>query len=71
MIQTIPLEPLPESTLTVSAGQIRVVKPNESAIIPDRRAQLLRRIDNAKSEVGRLDKLLDDIRADVLHLTTD
>lgn len=48
-----------------------IPKASQSGIIPDRRAQLLRRIDNAKSEVGRLDKLLDDIRADVLHLTTD
>ena len=51
--------------------KIHVAKASSRGIIPDRRAQLLRRIDNAKSEVGRLDKLLDYIRSDVLHLTTD
>ena len=48
-----------------------IPKPSQSAIIPDRRAQLLRRIGNAQAEIGRLNKLLDEIRADVLHLTTE
>ena len=51
--------------------QIHVVKPNNGAILADRRQQLLRRIGNAQSEIGRLNKLLDEIRADVLHLTTE
>lgn len=52
--------------------QVKVVKPSrESAIIPDRRAALLKRIDDAQSEVGRISKLLNEIRADVLHLTTE
>lgn len=51
---------------------IKVVKPSqESAIIPDRRAMLLKRIDDAQSELGRMSKLLNEIRADVLHLTTE
>ena len=51
--------------------EIRVVKPNNNAILPDRKDVLLRRIGNAQSEIGRLNKLLDEIRADVLHLTTE
>jgi hypothetical protein len=66
---------LPDVTKTpypaATGREIRVVKPNESAIIPDHKAQLLRRIGNAQAEIGRLNKLLDEIRADVLHLTTE
>lgn len=51
--------------------QIRIVKSADRGIIPDHRAQLLRRIEIAQTEVGRLNKLLDEIRADVLHLTTE
>lgn len=51
--------------------QIKVVKPEDHAIISSRKSQLLRRIENAQSEVGRLNKLLDEIRADVLRLTVD
>lgn len=46
--------------------QIRVVKQDKSAIIPDRKVQLLRKIGNAQAEIGRLNKLLDEIRAEVL-----
>jgi hypothetical protein len=55
----------------IGEKQIRVVKPNNNAILPDHKAQLLRRIGNAQSELGRLNKLFDEIRADVLHLTTE
>lgn len=48
-----------------------IPKASQSGIIPDRRQQLLRRIGNAQAEIGRLNKLLDEIRADVLHLTTE
>ena len=47
-----------------------IPKAPQSAIIPDHKQQLLRRIGNAQAEIGRLNKLLDEIRADVLHLTT-
>lgn len=70
-IQSIRLAQNPEGQLGVPSHQIRVVKPNESAIIPDHKQQLLRRIGNAQAEIGRLNKLLDEIRADVLHLTTE
>jgi hypothetical protein len=43
-----------------------IPKGSQSAIIPDRKVQLLRKIGNAQAEIGRLNKLLDEIRADVL-----
>ena len=54
-----------------STGIKIIPKASQSAIIPDHKQQLLRRIGNAQAEIGRLNKLLDEIRADVLHLTTD
>lgn len=50
----------------IPQSQIKVVKHRESAIIPDRKVQLLRKIGNAQAEIGRLNKLLNEIRADVL-----
>jgi predicted transcriptional regulator len=50
--------------------QIKVVKPSQqSAIIPSRRDVLLKRINDMETEIGRLGKLLAEVRADVLHLT--
>jgi hypothetical protein len=52
--------------------QIKVVKPSQqSAIIPSRRDVLLKRINDMETEIGRLGKLLAEVRADVLHLTTE
>lgn len=51
--------------------QIKIVKPVPVRVNSQRRDNLLRRIGNAQSEIGRLNKLLDEIRADVLHLTTE
>ena len=51
--------------------QIKIVKPDPAALVSGRRDALLRRIGNAQSEIGRLNKLLDEIRADVLHLTVE
>lgn len=48
-----------------------IPKASQSAIIPDHKAQLLRHIGNAQSEINRLNKLMDEIRADVLHLTVE
>ena len=56
---------------TAAVRQIRVIKPDDHVIVPDRKQQLLRRIGNAQAEIGRLNKLLDEIRADVLHLTIE
>lgn len=50
--------------------EIKVVKPDDQrAIIGARKAQLLQRIGTMQSEVGRMNKLLNELRADVLHLT--
>lgn len=51
--------------------KVTIVKPQPIGINCERRDALLRRIGNAQSEIGRLNKLLDEIRADVLHLTVD
>lgn len=54
-----------------SSGLVFKIIPegSQSAIIPDRKAQLLRKIGNAQAEIGRLNKLLNEIRVGVL--TTD
>jgi len=52
--------------------QIKVVKQSpQSAIIPNRRDAILKRIGDAQSELGRLNRLLDEIRAEVLHQTIE
>ena len=51
--------------------RIRVVKQSQSGIIPDRRAVALKRISDMKAELGRMVKLLDEMRADLLHLTIE
>jgi hypothetical protein len=56
----------------LTTQQIKVVKPpQQSAIIPSRRAMLLKRIGDMENELGRMTKLLAEVRADVLHLTTE
>jgi hypothetical protein len=50
---------------------IRVIKSADCAIVPSRKAQALHRIEQMASEVGRMQKLLDELRADVLHLTIE
>lgn len=57
---------------TSMVRQIKVVKPSqECAILPSRKVQALQRIENMASELGRMQKLLDELRADLLHLTTE
>ena len=51
--------------------QIRVVKPNDKGIIPDRKEALLRRLDNVESALGRMLVVVREIRADVAHLTIE
>lgn len=52
--------------------QIKVVKQSQqSAIILNRRDSALRRIGLIQSELGRMQKLLDELRADVLHMTVE
>ena len=53
-------------------SRIKVVKQSQqSAIIPSRREMALKRINDMQAELGRMNKLLDEMRADVLHLTTE
>lgn len=52
-------------------AQIKIVKPQDHVIVPDRRLQLLRRIDLIETELGRMQKLVNELRADALHLTTE
>jgi hypothetical protein len=49
--------------------QIRVVKPSQSDIIPNRCDTALKRVNDLHAEVGRMVKLIDELRADLLHLT--
>lgn len=64
-IYTDPLGTFTHDASSISP-QIVIVKQPQSAIIPDHKVQLLRKIGNAQAEIGRLNKLLDEIRADVL-----
>lgn len=48
-----------------------IPKGSQSAIIPNRRASALKRLSDIESELGRLTRLIVELRADVLHLTTD
>lgn len=52
-------------------SQIRVVKRDDCANIPNRRASALKRLADIESELGRLTRLVVELRADVLHLTTE
>jgi len=51
--------------------QIRVIKSDDRAIIPTRKDSALRRVEMIQSEMGRIQKLIDELRADVLHLTIE
>ena len=51
--------------------QIQLRKAKERVIIPSRREVVLKRIADMQAEIGRLNKLLDEMRADVLHLLVD
>jgi hypothetical protein len=59
------------ASLAATPPQIRVVKPNEQCIIPDRKASLLKRMADMESELGRMMKLLNEMRADATHLTVE
>jgi hypothetical protein len=55
----------------VDLPRTKIVKRPESVIIPSRRETLLKHIGDMESELGRMTKLLAEVRADVLHLTTE
>jgi hypothetical protein len=55
----------------ISGQEIKVVKQPQSAIIPSRRETVLKCIGDMQNELGRMQKLLDELRADVLHLTVE
>lgn len=57
--------------LHASASTIRLVKAKETSILPNRKEALLKGIDNMESELGRMTKLLREMRADVLHLSVE
>lgn len=69
MAPTPEIETLHETSAPLLRDVKIIPKASQSAIIPDHKQQLLRRIGNAQAEIGRLNKLLDEIRADVLQLT--
>lgn len=53
-----------------------IPKSSQSAIIPDRRAKALKRLDDIETELGRLDRsvaalkgMIISLKSDVLHLT--
>lgn len=63
---------IPQELMLNLPREIKVVKSDEQhAIVPDRKAQLLRRIELMETEMGRMIKLLNELRADVLHLTIE
>lgn len=47
---------------------ISLANSKEFSILPNRKAALLKRIDDMESEMGRLSKSLREIRAGILHL---
>jgi hypothetical protein len=51
--------------------QIKIVKQSDSVIIPDRKASLMKRISDMETELGRMMKLLNEMRADATHLTVE
>ena len=59
------------SSINASDRQIKIVKQQDSGILPNRKAQAMHRIEMMASELGRMQKLLDELRADVLHLTIE
>lgn len=63
--------PISEAPSVDTHPQIKIVKQSDSAIIPDRKASLLKRISDMESELGRMQKLLNEMRADALHLTVE
>lgn len=65
-----------ELTLTLpkvsrETSEIKIAKPSQSDILPTRKVQFLRRIELMETELGRMQKLLNELRADALHLTTE
>lgn len=53
----------------VDVNKIRVVKASQSDIIPNRCDTALKRVNDLHAEIGRMVKLIDELRADLLHLT--
>jgi hypothetical protein len=60
-----------EETVRVMRFVKVIPKGSQSAIIPSRRDSALRRIEMIQTEMGRMQKLLDELRADVLHQTIE
>lgn len=62
----------PEKAVATYVGpQIKIVKQSDSAIIPDRKATLMKRMSDMETELGRMMKLLKEMRADALHLMVE
>jgi len=59
------------STRSHLMPEIKIAKRSQSDILPSRKAQALHGIEQMASELGRMQKLLDELRADVLHLTVE
>jgi hypothetical protein len=55
--------------------EVRLVKsaalPEKSVIIPSRKDSLLKRMSDMESELGRMVKLLNEMRADATHLSVE
>lgn len=73
---------VPYGALAVSRGRLNaelsrtrpvkvIAKASQGAIISTRKAAILKRIGDAQSEIGRLNRLLDELRTDVLNLTIE
>lgn len=56
---------------TRGTSQICVRKPDARGIVPLKREAVLKRINDMENEVGRLSRLLRDLRADILELTIE
>lgn len=51
--------------------QIRIVKPQQSVIIPSRKEVAMKRLNDIETELGRMTRLLTELRADILSLTIE
>lgn len=51
--------------------QIRIAKPQQSVIIPSHREAALKRLNDIETELGRMARLLTELRADILSLTIE
>jgi len=57
--------------VTAGSTKIKIIKAKDACIIPNRKDALLKRMADMESELGRMVKLLNEMRADVLHLSVE